>query len=768
MDRFLIAPYDANSGQQDDVRPWLIPDNAFSRLDNVYVFRGRVRKRFGSRWLGNTQLSSRLRVQIGTTDPVTGNFVGFVPRDIANIPIVTPAIGQMFSVGSTIFTVNMLGLPAVLLTTGTAIGTFNTTTGAVTITGNATNPSTAVYYYPALPVMGLLSFDSANINNEPTYAFDTRFAYEYIAGSGWSRLANEAVPGAAFWLGNNSQFFWDQTYFDADGFTRAFFVTNFNENEYVAVTHAVKMRYLLNGIWNNFRPALNATESLNAALAIVQFQNRLLAFNVWQGLTATPAATGDHYQNRVVWSRVGNPFAADSWRQDIEGRGGGLDAFTTEAIIGIEFVRNRLIVYFERSTWELVYTGNQIQPFTWQKINTELGAESTFSIIPFDKVVLGVGHVGIHACNGANVERIDSKIPDTVFDIHNANQGVERVYGVRDYFSEMVYWTFPSTTTTATFPYPNRVLVYNYATGTWAFNDDSITCFGYFQSQPPDASASWDSDTITWDSDETWGSGSLDIQFRQVVAGNQEGYTFIVDRLTATNTPALQITDITIAVAGSNIITITSIDHNMRVDDYVFFQDIVSTGNLILLNGKIFRVISSSVYPISANSFSIVYPVSTPPASTPIIAGTYRGGGVISRVSQLNIETKEFNFYASEGRNAAVSKVDFMVDRTAAGKILVDYFTSTSITSLVEASSLFGTNALLGTNVLETSAFSDIPYEATSVRLWHPVYFQANGEVIQFQLTMDDALMRDTNVRNADFQLHAMCIYAQPTSYRFQ
>ena len=98
-----------------------------------------------------------------------------------------------------------------------------------------------------------------------------------------------------------------------------------------------------------------------------------------------------------------------------------------------------------------MYTGNQVLPFIWQKINTELGAESTFSVVPFDKVILGVGNVGIHACNGANVERIDDKIPDEVFRIHNENEGVQRVYGIRDYDVEMVYWTFPSQEENSTF-----------------------------------------------------------------------------------------------------------------------------------------------------------------------------------------------------------------------------------------------------------------------------------------------------------------------------
>ena len=73
-DKFLIAPL--NSGLETDRRPWLIPDEAFSRLRNAYNFRGRIRKRFGSELLQGSdavdpsieQLLSRLRINIGTTD----------------------------------------------------------------------------------------------------------------------------------------------------------------------------------------------------------------------------------------------------------------------------------------------------------------------------------------------------------------------------------------------------------------------------------------------------------------------------------------------------------------------------------------------------------------------------------------------------------------------------------------------------------------------------------------------------------------------------
>ena len=96
----MIAPI--NGGLQTDLRPWLLPDDAFAQMNNMYIFRGRFRKRFGSRYMNSginqpyAQLNSRVGINIGNTE---------VPL---NIPGAGLAIGQMFSVGTDMFTIYQL------------------------------------------------------------------------------------------------------------------------------------------------------------------------------------------------------------------------------------------------------------------------------------------------------------------------------------------------------------------------------------------------------------------------------------------------------------------------------------------------------------------------------------------------------------------------------------------------------------------------------------------------------------------------------------
>ena len=82
-DRFMIAPM--ATGLETDQKPWLIPEDAFSRLNNAYIFRGRVRKKYGTQLMNENvspsvaPLYSRLRINVGTLG--SGNASGTVPGD---------------------------------------------------------------------------------------------------------------------------------------------------------------------------------------------------------------------------------------------------------------------------------------------------------------------------------------------------------------------------------------------------------------------------------------------------------------------------------------------------------------------------------------------------------------------------------------------------------------------------------------------------------------------------------------------------------------
>ncbi len=824
FDRFMIGP---TGGQQTLVKPWLIPDEAFAQLNNCYVFRGRLRKRFGSYLMnGNVdneiaQLYSRLRINVATTAAVTGNLTSTI------MPGSVWAIGQQFSVGDTIFTVKVAN--GATLTTGAATATYNTANGALVITGNNENPSTAVYFYPGTPVMGLISYETNVINDEPVYAFDTQFSYKYTGGitGAWTRL------GTMTWTGNDSEFFWGWTYRGITSAQQFLFVTNYNAPDRTA--------YWDGFAWNVLAPIINPTSRIYTARIIIPFKNLLLMLNTVEadegiqvGISNTdssgnlsstavtgatlahPFAVGQNftvgstiftilvaamgtnalatstngqnpsstatlnitnaglttanltitgnglnpstpvyympntsgstlnYFNRCRFSWDGSPVDVTAWQENVVGHGGYTDADTSEQIITCQFIKDRLIVYFERSTWELVYTGNNILPIIWQKINTELGSESTFSVIPFDRVAIGIANVGVHACNGSNVERIDLSIPDEVFGISNDNNGVYRVYGIRDYYTEMIYWTFPSIGPNDV--YPNRVLTFNYRTKTWAFNDDSITCFGYYQDQ---STTTWSSIQGQWfQAGYSWNSATIQAKFRDIIAGNQQGFVFICSADEYRNSPSLQITDV-LNLVGQQIIT--CINHNLNNNDYIALENLQGVTGIDYPNNifQVQRITSDSIAIYSEN-----------------YAGNYLGGGTLARVSQIDILTKQYNFYVEDGRNAYVQKVDMLVDRTYQGEITVDTYVSSTEESQIQNAQ--ATGSIMGTGILETSPYALVPLEQVQDRLWHPIYPQAEGECVQLHIYFSPEQIMNANISFEDFQLHAMTFYTQPTSSRLQ
>lgn len=747
-DRFLIAPY--TSGEIRNVKPFLIPDDAFQSLYNMYVWRGFVRKRVGSSSLigslptSDPQLLSRLRIQVAVT---AGN------NAAGNVPAGTPlnVIGQLFSVANDqIFTVNALGSPAAMLNTGGGTGTYDTATGAFVLTGvDAVLDGTPIYFYPALPVMDFPTLYTTVTNFERYFAFDTRFAYEYQGNGGWQRLD----LGAATWSGT-----------DADFFSWINYQGNFDYEFFLFVVNNVQadgIRYFDAGTnaWTQYNRSYApvANTEIYTCRIVIQFKNRLLLLNT---LENDGAGNPQRYQNRCRYSQIGAIGGVDAFYEPpiTYGRGGFVDAPTQQQIIAAQILRDRLIVYFESSTWELVYQNNEIAPFKWININIELGAESTNSLVPFDKGLLGIGDIGIHVCNGVNVDRIDNKIPDEVYEISNINNGIDRVFGIRDYDAELVYWSIPNVNVpnSTDLKFPNQLIVYNYRNDTWAQFDDSITAFGYIRLNN---GFTWEQlDFLTWSQWNTpWGAGQEQSRQPRVIAGNQEGFTFYLDRDIPFNARSLQITNLTVFAtdATSSTLDLDVINHNAVVGDGVRLQDIHGTGNMTDLNDVIALVISIN----SVDSITVVVNV--------VIAGTYEGGGTLALVSNINAITKQYNFYLEQGVNFTINKLDVLVRNTEKSVDPDDPGGQISIKTFPNSGSLTNFADVL---VLPTIPYDTLyyPYEPFQTRLWHTVYPSIYGSFIQLVFYWEQEQLLNPFISLVPVEIHAMMFYAQVTDSRLQ
>lgn len=727
-DKFLIAPF--KNGLQDNLPSWLIPENAFTRLNNALVFRGRLKKRFGSKLTGTTttdqlqNLNSRLRIAltggsaVGITDG-TGGATGTLPGTHPG----TITEGQMFSIGTVIYTVSVLGAPADLLqTTATTTATLDNTTGQYVFAGAP--DSEQIYFYTSNPIVGFSNYELGSVNDHTTYAFDKKFIYKYT-GSDWQR------DGSVEFKGSDSDYFWSTNWQGSSPDQVAMFITNNNATKGTIPASDDPMYYYNGTTWGDFSAITiinSGGTTISSASIIVPFKGRLVLMNFME----KTGTTNTHYSNGVAYCHIGSPLSSTAWLEPGETYSGSAATGAgriyipvKEGIVSIGLIKDRLIIFCERSTWEMSYTGNHAQPFIFESINSTLGSEARRSAVILDRRVVAIGTTGINSCDGAYTTRIDEEIPDKVYEILKTTEGVKKIHGTRDYFSELIYWSYLKQTHADDNIFNDSLIVYNYRNGNWSFNDDCITSFGLLEQEKEltDANAS------------------------QTLLGNQQGFISVVDSSLGKNAHAMMVTNMAYA---DPYITLTIYNHNIRVGDFVKIE--YPQGITGFTDG-IYKVVSRPTY----DTITI----------TASFSGTYTGGGLVSRVSRIEAETKDMNPYVKTGDNINLIKVDFNVEKTTYGEVTIDYDTSTSGLSMITEESNTGTN--FGDNTLETRAYKDgasylIPLEEYQSKLWHEVYFSAYGEFVKLKISLSDDQMLDTNIAESTFVVNGMLLHTEKAS----
>lgn len=290
-----------------------------------------------------------------------------------------------------------------------------------------------------------------------------------------------------------------------------------------------------------------STTSLEKALLMFPYKDRMVVLNTTEG--------GINFAQRARWSQNGTPyvtvpvptgfsFQPEAWRSDINGRGDFLDAPTSEQIIGADFVRDTLIVQFENSSWRLRYTGNEaVLPFVWERLDSTYGCQCTESVVRFDTGIMSVSGNGITLTTVNQSERIDYQIPDAVYRIQNTNNGQLRVYGIRDYERQLVYWSFPDGSDGSDPYFPNRVFVYNYLENNWSFYNINFTAYGYFRRSE---GLTWQDATMTWaDANFLWANQFDQEESPIVVGGNQFGQVWFIDNVNTDNLQGFQFSVLT-------------------------------------------------------------------------------------------------------------------------------------------------------------------------------------------------------------------------------
>lgn len=506
--------------------------------------------------------------------------------------------------------------------------------------------------------------------------------------------------------------------------------------------------------WVNFSPPLSATSVsidrfpaamyyLVGALAILPYKDRLLFFGPY---IQTSSGAPIQLQDTVLWSWNGTPFYTtptpstetsdiSAYYVDQTGKGGYLAAGIQQPIVTLTNNEDVLLVGFTGKQTRFVYTGNDIDPFLFFSINSELGSSATFSGITLDRGGLTIGTYGIAMTTQQSSQRIDLDIPDNVFQISANNNGVQRVNSARDFYKEWIYFTYPVSQIAhgdgSVCKFPTQTLLFNYRDNTWGVLYENYTAQGSYRAVQK---KTWRSiGYATWNQwREPWNSGANSPQFPSIIGGNPQGYVLIKGQGTGE-----ALSGSITAIANDNGNTkITSINHCVRIGDYLLIQGmtsnqiseitaitrafpaVVSTVNsfavgdyvtisgvsgMTELNGNTYKIIAASGTAISldvdSSSFSIYTSggeaqytffglnstigkvILTADDSTftidlPFLSGPYTGLGKFARLSQPLIQTKQFPVYWNEGRQVRLSVQKYLMDFTANAQVTVNLYLS--------------------------------------------------------------------------------------------
>ena len=313
----------------------------------------------------------------------------------------------------------------------------------------------------------------------------------------------------------------------------------------------------------------------------------------------------------------------------------------------------------------------------------------------------------------------------------------------------MVYWTFPNdivfTNNTTTSKFPTRVLILNYLDGSYSFFNDSLTCFGQFQTF---RDIRWVDLPIQWQNyQEKWNSGSLQQDYPVIVTGNQQGYVFFYNQdqnQSPVNDPSLSIK----AASQALICEIEAKNHNLQVDQFI---QISGVNGMVELNSNVDS--PNGIYQVlavtGADTFTISYYNITLDNFFPVDSTTftvYTNGGQITVLNNFNVTSKQFIPFEEQGLQGRLTYLDIYTEGAANGEFSVNYFINQN------------PNTSVTTNV-------SVPKTITGQqRMWFRTIPNVTGQYIQFQMRLSNAQMNDSTLFDFDFTLHSVAMHFQPAS----
>ena len=348
----------------------------------------------------------------------------------------------------------------------------------------------------------------------------------------------------------------------------------------------------------------------------------------------------------------------------ISGTGQSGDDFTTAAIgagvidipsaywiMGVVENRDDLIIYTERETWVMKYTGNDIVPFIIDRIDSSRGCGAPFSPISYLNLTKAYSQYGFTITDGYQVQRNDEKIPD--FGMEKIDQdNFDACFSgvVDDDNNHILLYPTPGEQVS------NQILVNNYDENTFAIFKVPGNCAGqYFTSFDID----WDYTLKykTWKefaaAYATWNEIGFSAGSPISVLGGHEGELWRFSASDSEDNP-LHIWNVTTVSSDPDplLLEITLDHHNFTTSDSVFFAGVSGATEI---NNKVAYVTSV----VDSNTVRVQFNDDNPVSIT-----AYISGGTISRTIPFEFITKNFNPFSDQGMKVRCGYIYLYVEAT--------------------------------------------------------------------------------------------------------
>ncbi|RJR43833.1 MAG: hypothetical protein C4567_05200 [Deltaproteobacteria bacterium] len=334
----------------------------------------------------------------------------------------------------------------------------------------------------AFPCMGMFNYSTSG-GSQDLLAWDTKRVHRLNEGIGQF----DDIAGADLFSGNDDEFIWMVNWLNRG------FMTNGRDRIYVYDGLS------LIPLTIDLSEPPDGVNDLNSAYLIFPYKDRLVFLRTSEG--------GNFYPARARWTKVGKYDESDPLAY--------VDAPTDKWIVGAAFIRNELVVFFERGIWLLRYTGDSRQPFRWVRVDPNEGLIPKMGLIDFNNEAVGLGPTQLIGTDGVEIYNLDDKIPNLVLSMNQ--EALQYCYATALDELRQMWMSYPSVGQ----PVPDRILVLNYEEKSFATYQLPHMVTGYYQESED---LTWDEIEETWDEMErSWDDRTLQGGYPVVLGGDSQG-----------------------------------------------------------------------------------------------------------------------------------------------------------------------------------------------------------------------------------------------------